>query len=137
MSGNKRQILLSVRPDLLPRINKLSDIRDWTDYLFQCQSYKATTLLCGLPKATVRSIITEFIAFVDSNSTLSLQDYVRHTLTSKFQLKMKAIVQPARVALTGKDVSLPLFKVIEVLGPTETKKRLSSALIILEEINND
>jgi len=43
------------------------------------------------------------------------------------QIKMKALAQPVRVALTGKTVSPGLFEVIEILGKEKTIDRLKKA----------
>ena len=44
------------------------------------------------------------------------------------QLKMKAIAQPARVALTGRMASPGLFEVMEVLGREKSLQRLQGGI---------
>jgi glutamyl-tRNA synthetase len=48
-------------------------------------------------------------------------------------LKMKAVAQPLRVALTGSTVSPGLFEVMEVLGKEKTVERIKRALAYIRE----
>ncbi|MDR3038914.1 MAG: glutamate--tRNA ligase [Candidatus Adiutrix sp.] len=43
-------------------------------------------------------------------------------------LKLSAIAQPLRVALTGRTASPGLFEILEILGPEKTRRRLDAAL---------
>jgi glutamyl-tRNA synthetase len=45
--------------------------------------------------------------------------------TEKAGIKMKDVAQPARVAITGRGASPPLFDVMVVLGPARTLGRLA------------
>jgi glutamyl-tRNA synthetase len=47
-------------------------------------------------------------------------------------LTMKDVAQPARVALTGRTASPPLFEVMEVLGKTKSLARLAKAAEIAQ-----
>ncbi|GHV56562.1 glutamate--tRNA ligase [Deltaproteobacteria bacterium] len=43
-------------------------------------------------------------------------------------LKLSAIAQPLRVALTGRTASPGLFEILDILGPEKTRRRLDAAL---------
>jgi glutamyl-tRNA synthetase len=47
-------------------------------------------------------------------------------------LTMKDVAQPARVALTGRTASPPLFEVMEVLGKAQSLSRLAKAAEIAQ-----
>ncbi|MCL4861902.1 MAG: glutamate--tRNA ligase [Caldilineaceae bacterium] len=49
------------------------------------------------------------------------------------EVKIGAFLTPFRVALTGKEVSPPLFESMEILGRSETEARLQRAIIALQQ----
>ncbi len=53
-------------------------------------------------------------------------------LAEEYQLKLKHIAQPVRVALTGRTVSPGLFEVMDILGKETVVKRLKKALQYLK-----
>ena len=57
-------------------------------------------------------------------------------LAAEFQLKLKHIAQPVRVALTGRTVSPGLFEIMDILGKETVLKRLRKALEYIEEAQN-
>lgn len=58
-------------------------------------------------------------------------------LAEEYQLKLKHIAQPVRLALTGRTVSPGLFEVMNVLGKETVLKRLKKALNYLKGKVND
>jgi glutamyl-tRNA synthetase len=67
--------------------------------------------------------LTDTLASVESFEEEALQNAVKQWLEQR-GLQMKAIAQPARVAITGKKASPGLFEVMHVLGRDVTIKRL-------------
>ena len=53
-------------------------------------------------------------------------------LMEKYELKMRALVQPVRVALTGGTVSPPIDRVLILLGKDRIRERLAAAIEIVE-----
>lgn len=51
-----------------------------------------------------------------------------HKLAAARNLKLGALAQPLRVALTGKTASPGLFEIMEILGPERVTRRLKAAL---------
>jgi glutamyl-tRNA synthetase len=43
-------------------------------------------------------------------------------------IKLSALAQPLRVALTGRTASPGLFEILEILGPEKTRRRLDAVL---------
>jgi len=54
------------------------------------------------------------------------------SLAEKHELKLGAIAQPARVAITGTTASPGIFEVMEVVGKEKVLKRLEKAIGGLE-----
>jgi glutamyl-tRNA synthetase len=53
-------------------------------------------------------------------------------LAASLGIKVNGVFMPIRVALTGSQVSLPLFDSIRLLGQEQTCERLEKALAYLE-----
>jgi len=49
-------------------------------------------------------------------------------LAAAKNLKLSALAQPLRVALTGRTASPGLFEILEILGPEKTRLRLDESL---------
>jgi len=62
-------------------------------------------------------------------SATSLEEAARGFSTTH-GVKLGALAQPLRAALTGQLLSPPLFEVMEILGPTLTQRRLETALTL-------
>lgn len=75
-----------------------------------------------------KEILTKFSEIL----TLNLDAKGYETLTNEFlqanEVKLKDLAQALRVALTGNSVSPGIFEVLEVLGSTETKNRITKIL---------
>ncbi|MBE3606031.1 glutamate--tRNA ligase [Campylobacter sp. RM13119] len=74
----------------------------------------------------------EILAKFSEILTLNLDAKGYETLTNEFlqanEVKLKDLAQALRVALTGNSVSPGIFEVLEVLGSTETKNRITKIL---------
>jgi glutamyl-tRNA synthetase len=94
------------------------------------------------PKASKKFLTQETYPILEqmADRLKSLGSFSRHDLEGAFSefiehsgLKMKAIAQPLRVALTGTTVSPGLFEVMEVLGKEKTIGRIEKALEHIRE----
>ena len=65
----------------------------------------------------------------------ALEDLFRG-LAEEYQLKLKHVAQPVRVALTGRTVSPGLFEIMDILGRETVLKRLEKALSYAKEAQN-
>ena len=59
-------------------------------------------------------------------STAAVQDALSRALVEELGLKPRIAYGPLRVALSGRRVSPPLFESMELLGKTETLRRLGA-----------
>jgi glutamyl-tRNA synthetase len=55
------------------------------------------------------------------------EELLRNLAAAK-DLKLSALAQPLRVALTGRTASPGLFEILEILGPEKTRRRLDAVL---------
>lgn len=87
-------------------------------------------------KAAVQKFITEknleFLAkfceeLKDQNNAKDFEEFTNEFL-QKYELKLKDLAQPLRIALTGNAVSPSIFEVLEFLGVNECKKRIKAFL---------
>lgn len=76
-----------------------------------------------------KPILEEFLFHFSSISELKEPELkgIFERLAEKFNRKLVDVVQPVRVALSGKDVSPPIFDVIEILGKESVEKRIKRA----------
>lgn len=123
------EAIIKLKPHIEKRTKTLQDAIPLVDYIVKPpKSYE--NILCGLSRQTVEKIFNSFIEFIKNNNDISAQKtekYFRYDMVRKFDLKMATVVQPVRVAITGKQVSLPLFDTMEVLGKEDVIKRMESA----------
>ncbi|QWU80548.1 glutamyl-tRNA synthetase [Campylobacter novaezeelandiae] len=87
-------------------------------------------------KVAVQKFITEknleFLAkfceeLKDQNNAKDFEEFTNEFL-QKYELKLKDLAQPLRIALTGNAVSPSIFEVLEFLGVNECKKRIKAFL---------
>ena len=127
--GVERSYLEKVTSLFQGRIFKLSDLVDWARFCFYDDfSYSEDTksiLERDLSKE-VKALLERLKAIVDFN-TESIEKEFRATI-EELGLKMKDLVHPTRIALTGKRVGPGLFETIEVLGKNKVCQRLSKLI---------
>jgi len=129
-----------------------SHLTNWKDYLIESVKERARTLNEMLDKC--RFCLTEDIEIEEKAGRKFLTDQIRepirevqefiasstgepteqqwmdllNSIMDKYQLKMKDLVQPIRVALTGSTVSPPIDRVLILLGKERIRRRLESAM---------
>ena len=127
--GVERSYLEKVASLFQGRIFKLSDLVDWARFCFYDDfSYSEDTksiLERDLSKE-VKALLERLKAIVDFN-TESIEKEFRATI-EELGLKMKDLVHPTRIALTGKRVGPGLFETMEVLGKNKVCQRLSKLI---------
>ena len=128
-----RRILPLVRP----RADRLSDIVPASAHLFgDMPSYDADALRAkGLEDEAVArllQIVVWELEKVRPWQADALRDCVR-AIAEREGLKMKTMMPPLFVAVSGAPVSLPLFESMEILGSDMTRRRLMFALDKLAE----
>jgi glutamyl-tRNA synthetase len=126
MTPALRQQLLTAMPSLKERAKTLLDIIDGAQFLFAERPLalddKAKALLTADAKALLHGIAGE-LAAVEPWSAESTEQAVR-TFAERKGLKLGAVAQPLRAALTGRTTSPGIFEVLALLGKADTMARL-------------
>jgi glutamyl-tRNA synthetase len=83
--------------------------------------------LAGFAERTVPDALSRPGSFADAQKTL---DEALRAFVTELGIEIKAIGQPARVALTGRGASPDLASVMLVLGPAVSARRLRAAAVV-------
>ncbi len=126
-----RAQLLCLMPDLKLRAKTLREIVEGAECLFMRRPIalddKAAKLVDAEAKKQIAALVTRFTDVMQWDAT-TLEAQVR-VHAEAGGLKLGKLAQPLRAAITGKSVSPPIFKVMEVLGREETLARLRAVLV--------
>ena len=122
--------VLRSMPDLKERAKNLSELAENSVFLARRRPIpldgKAEKLLDGEARARLERVERDLATFENWSAT-GLEAYARE-LSEETGTKLGKLAQPLRAALTGSNVSPPLFAVMEILGREETLGRLEDAL---------
>ena len=88
---------------------------------------KAASKNLGADAVPVLDATIAAVESLDSFTTAALQDALNAALVDDLGLKPRKAFGPVRVAVTGSQVSPPLFESMEILGRDKTLARLASA----------
>ncbi len=94
---------------------------------------KAASKNLGADAVPVLDATIAAIEPLDSFTTVALQDALNAALVDDLGLKPRKAFGPVRVAVTGSQISPPLFESMEILGRDKTLARLASARRIAAE----
>jgi len=130
MTDEKRAQLLAAMPGLKERAKTLIELIDGAGFIFAARPLvlddKALALLDGEGKTILASLLELLNACPHWNAA-SLQNAARDEAQRR-AIKLGALAQPLRAALTGRTTSLGIFEVMEVLGREETCLRLKDQI---------
>jgi glutamyl-tRNA synthetase len=126
MTPALRAKLLAAMPGLKERAKTLVELFDASRFLWTSRPLdindQAKALLTGEAKTLIAALLPELEAVQDWNAT-SAEAVVR-PYAERAGLKLGAVAQPLRAALTGRTTSPPIFDVLAVLGRDESLARL-------------
>ncbi len=126
MTPALRAKLLAAMPGLKERAKTLVELFDASRFLWTSRpldiNEQARALLTDEAKTLIRALLPELEAVADWNAT-SAEAVVR-PYAERSGLKLGAVAQPLRAALTGRTTSPPIFDVLAVLGRDESLARL-------------
>jgi glutamyl-tRNA synthetase len=121
-----RTRLIAAMPGLKERAKTLLDLIDGARYLFADRPIvlddKAKGMLVDEARRLLREISQELSTIEPWNATTTEQAVRR--FAERKGLKLGAVAQPLRAALTGRTTSPPVFDVLSVLGKDESLARL-------------
>ncbi|MCE5230300.1 glutamate--tRNA ligase [bacterium] len=126
-----------ILPLVQPRAEKLSDIVPMSAYLFaDMPQYDAALLipkgLDGERVATlIRIILWEFEKMRSWSGEQAKNSL--NAIAEKESVKLRDLLAPIFVAISGAPVALPLFETMEIIGADMTRRRLAHALAKLAE----
>lgn len=127
--GVERSYLEKVVSLFQERIFKLSDLVDWARFCF----YDDFTYSEDTKSILERDLSEEVKALIERLSTI--KDFNTEAIEREFRatigdlgLKMKDLVHPTRIALTGKRIGPGLFETMEVLGRGRVSRRLNKLI---------
>jgi len=126
MTPALRAQLTVAMPHLKERAKTLIELFELSKFIWVSRPIipddKAKAILTGEAKAMVASVIPEFEAISDWTAT-TVEAAIR-AFADRSALKLGAVAQPLRAALTGRTTSPPIFDVLAVLGRDESLARL-------------
>jgi glutamyl-tRNA synthetase len=128
-------LIVGGAPLIQPRIGKLSEAVGMLGFLFvDGAGFKidpdAAAKVLTPASAEVLATAQKALARLDRWTHGEIDDALRAALLDELGLKLKAAFVPVRVAVTGRQVSPPLFESIELLGRDRTLRRLAQALAV-------
>jgi glutamyl-tRNA synthetase len=126
MTPALRAKLLAAMPGLKERAKTLVELFDASRFLWTSRpldiNEQARALLTDEAKTLIGALLPELEAVADWNATNA--EAVVRPYAERSGLKLGAVAQPLRAALTGRTTSPPIFDVLAVLGRDESLARL-------------
>jgi len=127
LTAELRAKLLAAMPGLKERAKTLVELVESARYVYTERPIaiddKAQSLLDGGGRALIGDLV-EVLAAVEPWDAETTEAAVR-TFSERVGLKLGAVAQPLRAALTGRTTSPGIFEVLAVLGKDETLGRLA------------
>lgn len=124
------ELLAAAMPLVHERMNKLTEAAPMLGFLFADEvvydDAAVAKQLVGDGRAVVDAA-RDALAGLDTWTTASIEEALRTALVEERGLKPRLAFGPVRVAVTGRQVSPPLFESLELLGREESLRRLDGA----------
>lgn len=128
LSARENEILDAAAPLVQERIGLLGEAAEMMEFLFKADDdiQIEEKALKGMPANLVEVVDASIAALegVQDWNAESIQDALRAKLIDELELKPRQAFGPARVAVSGKRVSPPLFESMEILGRESSLNRL-------------
>ncbi len=118
------------------RMKTLSEIVDWTDFFFKDVETEEKELreVFSSPEALrVLGLAKDKLKELQEFKKAEIEKILR-MLCEDMNLKPAKGLQPIRVAITGRKVSLPLFESIELLGEEKTLAKLDKTIETVKQL---
>jgi len=121
-----RNYVLSIVKLFQPRLPRLNDFVDWSDFFF----LKEVKMDPDAQKKCLSQDLSEefklFAKRLDGLKEFNIENIEKcfRELVAELHIEAKALIHPVRVALTGKTIGPGLFEVIHYLGKDRAKERL-------------
>lgn len=127
LTDAEMKTLQAALPDIKPRVQLLTEIAQAAGFYFNNPPAddKALKLLTPEAKAHLQALSPQLAGLADF--THDGIEALFRTYAEEKGLKLGAVAQPFRAALTGSTVSPPIFSAAALLGKEEVLKRLAGA----------
>ncbi len=127
LNDKTRAQLLAAMPSLKERAKTLLELIDASYFIFADRPLQVDTKAQALLTAETRQLIGRLRATLEGVAPWSVEttEAAMRAFAEANNLKLGAVAQPLRVALTGKTTSPGIFEVLAVLGRDECLARLS------------
>ena len=130
MSLAEMDLLTKAMPDLKPRAQTLVEIAEMAVFYFHAGPFtmdeKTQKLLTPEAKEHLAALVERLKDLADF--TAEAVEAIARAYAEEKGLKLGAVAQPLRAALSGSSVSPPIFGVAAILGKDETLKRIAHSL---------
>jgi glutamyl-tRNA synthetase len=131
LDGKRRAMLLAAMPGLKERAKTLVELADSAGYLFAerplALDEKAAQLV-GEPPREILAGARAALAAIDVDWTAATTEAAIRAHVAATGVKLGAVAQPLRAALTGRSTSPGVFDVLAVLGREESLGRIADLL---------
>ena len=130
VTPEQRELLTAAMPLVHERINKLTEAAPMLGFLFaEAVDYDEASVAKQLTSEgrEVVDAARAALAGLDDWTTGAIEQALRTALVEERGLKPRLAFGPVRVAITGRQVSPPLFESLELLGREESLRRLDTA----------
>ncbi|WP_448658152.1 glutamate--tRNA ligase [Sphingomonas sp. CJ99] len=127
LTDEQRALLLRTMPYLKPRAANLNDLIDGAQFLFRTRPLAIDADAQPLLEGEARSILARVHAALAAEPDWSADplDQAVRRVAEEIGVKLGAVAQPLRVALTGRRTSPGIFDVLAVLGREESLARIA------------
>lgn len=121
-----RDQLIAAMPGLKERAKTLLDLFEGTRFIWASLPLDLDDKARAILTAEARTVIAEILPSFEANAdwTAGTTEAAVRSFAEQKGLKLGAIAQPLRAALTGRTTSPPIFDVLVVLGKNESLARL-------------
>ncbi|MGB6537218.1 MAG: glutamate--tRNA ligase [Xanthobacteraceae bacterium] len=129
LTPHLRQQFLAAMPSLKERSKTLLDLIDSANFLFAERPLALDQKASALLDAPAKALLHEFarmLAAAEPWSKEATEQAIR-TFAEQRGMKLGAVAQPLRAALTGRSTSPGIFDVLAVLGKDESLARIADA----------
>lgn len=142
LTAEEDVLITKIVPPVKERMKVLSDVVPLTAFIFRDEAVRDESVYIG--KGADKEKTKEALRLSSEILLKGLREGRSHeeieeaisSLSEKLDMKVGAVFQPIRVAITNSTVSLPLFDSIDMIGLDETERRLNRGLKILEEASD-
>jgi glutamyl-tRNA synthetase len=127
LTDEQRQLLLRTMPFLKPRAANLNDLADGAQFLFRTRPLAIDADAQPLLEGEARSILARVRDALAAEGVWAAEplDQAVRRVAEEMGVKLGAVAQPLRAALTGRRTSPGIFDVLAVLGREESLGRIA------------